>query len=299
MNIDEEFKELLKYENKSDGTIETYLLNISCYMKWLRDTTGKEFKKLYRENIQDYISYLRTIKRTKQGLPLKAETINVHISSLIKFNKFLVKTEKQKDIVITEDDTIPVQKKGINPCRVTQEEIVKFRQDILECESRTLNNFETKRNFCMVTILQFCGLRISECISLEPSDINLETRELIVRKGKGGKQRTIYLNDKCISAIKSYLDVRPDNAGKYLFVTRESIGKDKKMDRTTVNKIFKKHSDKITPHQERHGWATHGLEANIYSLNEIQYLAGHSSISSSQIYLNPDVIKMREKANQQ
>ena len=104
----------------------------------------------------------------------------------------------------------------------------------------------------MVTILQYCGLRISECIAIELNDINLETTELINRFGKGGKQRTIYLNDKCISSIKEYLKVRTENAGRYLFVIRESIGKDKKMNRTTVNKSLKKHSNTITPHQERH-----------------------------------------------
>lgn len=255
--MEQEYINYLKNENKSDGTIQTYLLDLQCYKKWLKDSTGKEFKKLYRENIQDYICYLRNNKLTKKGLHLKGQTINVHISSLIKFNEFLVKTGKQ-----TEDDNISIQRNGINPCKVTQEEIREFRQNILEEESRSLNNFETIRNFCMVTILQYCGMRISECLSIECTDIDvaLKTRELVIRNGKGNKQRTVYLNDKCISSIKEYMKVRPVNGGKYFFVTRESKGKDKKMDRTTVNKIFSKHSDKITPHQERHGWATNGLE---------------------------------------
>jgi len=63
------------------------------------------------------------------------------------------------------------------------------------------------------------------------------------------------------------------------FVTRESIGKDKPMNRTTVNKIFNKHSDKMTPHQERHGWATNGLETGIYTINEVQYLARTQFVS--------------------
>ena len=63
--------------------------------------------------------------------------------------------------------------------------------------------------------------------------------------------------------------------------------------------MFNDFSDKLTPHQERHGWATHGLETHIYDLHEVQYLAGHISISSTQIYLNPNEVKMREKANQQ
>ena len=55
----------------------------------------------------------------------------------------------------------------------------------------------------------------------------------------------------------------------------------------------------MTPHQERHGWATHGLEEHIYDLHEVQYLAGHKSLASTQIYLNPNIVKMKEKANQQ
>jgi len=135
-------------------------------------------------------------------------------------------------------------------------------------------------------------------LSIKTKDISTETRELIIRHGKGDKQRTIYLNDKCISSIKEYLKVRPENAGEYLFVTRESIGKNKTMDRTTINKIFNKHSKKMTPHQERHGWATNGLETGVYTINEVQYLAGHSSLSTTQLYLNPDTKKMKEKANQ-
>lgn len=259
--MEQEFINYLKKQNKSDGTIKTYLLNLKCYKKWLSGSSEKEVKELYRENIQDYICYLRNNKKTKKGLHLKAQTINVHISSLIKFNEFLVKTGKQKEMVISEDDNIAIQKTGVNPCKVTQREIREFRQNILEDESRSLNNFETIRNFCMVTILQYCGIRISECISIEIDDISIETKELTIRHGKGNKQRTVYLNDKCINSLKNYLKVRPINAGKYLFVTRESIGKDKPMNRTTVNKIFKKHSNKITPHQERHGWATYGLES--------------------------------------
>ncbi len=236
---------------------------------------------------------------TKKGLPLKAQTINANISGLIKFNKFLVETGKQANMVITENDCLKIQKSRINPCKVSKDEIQKFRQDILEAESRSLNNWETKRNFCIVTLMQYCGVRISECISIKLDDISTETGELIVRNGKGGKQRILYLNSKCISAIEGYLDVRPETNNEYLFITRESVNKNKPINRVSVNMIFSKFSDKITPHQERHAWATHGLESGNYTLNEIAYLAGHKSLVTTQIYLNPDIAKMKEKANLQ
>ena len=65
--MEQEFKNYLKEKNKSEGTIGTYVLNIKCYIRWLNETTGVEFSKLYRENIQDYISYLRNNKKTKLG----------------------------------------------------------------------------------------------------------------------------------------------------------------------------------------------------------------------------------------
>ena len=295
--MEQEYIKFLKNQNKTAGTITTYILNLECYQKWLEESTGKQLQKLYRENIQDYISYLRTVKKTKKGLPLKAETINAHISALIKYNEFLIYDGIQKDVVITKADIIKIQRAGINPCKVTQEEIREFRQDILESNCRSLNDFERIRNFCIVTVLQFTGIRISECINIMLTDVAIETGELIIRNGKGEKQRTVYLNEKCISAIKNYLKVRP--AGKYLFVTRESKKHDKPMNRTTVNKIFKKYSDKISPHQQRHAWATHGLESGTYTINEIQMLAGHVSVGTTQLYLNPDIRKMKEKANQQ
>ena len=294
--MEKEFENYLLDKNKTIGTINTYLINIRCYKRWLKDTTGSEFKKLYRENIQDYISYLRNIKRNKQGLPLKSQSINTHISSLIKYNKFLVDTNRQTDMVVSDNDCLKVQKTGINPCKVSQEEIQKFRQDILEAESRSLTNWETKRNFCIVTLLQYCGIRISECIAIKLDDISIDSGELIIRNGKGGKQRILYLNDRCISAIKGYIEVRPETKNEYLFITRESINKNKPINRVSVNMIF---SNTITPHQERHAWATHGLESGTYSINEVAYLAGHKSLTTTQIYLNPDVVKMKEKANLQ
>lgn len=121
--------------------------------------------------------------------------------------------------------------------------------------------------------------------------------ELIIRAGKGDKQRIIFINTKIKNAIKELLKVRPGK-GIYLFNTRQS----EQISRTAVEKIFKKYSNTITPHQERHNYSTSRLTRNgtseygEYSLSEIQYLLGHSSIASTQVYLNPSLKEMKEKA---
>ena len=171
-----EFKNYLLGENKSANTIENYIRNIQNFKKWYYETTRGEFKKLYRPNVLDYKSYLRNIKKTKKGQPLKAESINANLSALAKYNEFLVDNETQKDIVISDKDFLKVQHQRINPCTIDKSDVENFRQKILENES--------KRDYAIVTVLSYCGLRISECLNIKINDFDLDSREIIIRNGK-------------------------------------------------------------------------------------------------------------------
>ena len=172
----EEFKNYMLKEEKSDNTIDNYVRNVKQYIKWFEGSTGQKFTKLYRSNILDYKSYLRNIKKNKQGTPLKAETINANLSALILFNKYLKKYNIQDDIVITDEELIRIQKQKINPTKVGIEEVEKFRQLILENEGI--------RNYAIVTIMAYSLTRISETLNIELNDFDFKTRELIIRNGK-------------------------------------------------------------------------------------------------------------------
>lgn len=131
-------------------------------------------------------------------------------------------------------------------------------------------------------------------MALKLNDVNLTSRELIVRSGKGGKQRVVYLNDKIVEAIKGYLEKRSkqDDTG-YLFLSN----KGGKLDRTSINKVFNEYSDKITPHTTlRHFFCTNALESG-YSVHEVANQAGHSNIHTTLLYTNPNIEKMKQKAN--
>jgi integrase/recombinase XerD len=80
----EVFKEYLTLQGKSENTINSYYLHIKGYYQWYLESFGRECSVLYRENILDYISYLRNIKKDT------GRTINSKISALIKYNEFLV-----------------------------------------------------------------------------------------------------------------------------------------------------------------------------------------------------------------
>lgn len=276
----DDFKNYMIKNQKSQNTIKNYVLHIKEYMIWFQDTYGKGFKSLYRENILDYKSYLVNVKKYR-GKNLNAKTINAKLSSLGLFNKFLIQEMIQEDIVVKDDDMIKIQTSYANPAEINKSDVENFRQRILEAGDRRL--------YAIVTILSYAGLRISEALNIKLEDLSLDAKELIIRKGKGKKQRVVYLNSKIIHAIKEYLKIR-DSEGQYLFSSRESD----RVDRSVINKQFKKYSNKITPHQLRHFFCTNALE-NGFAVHEVANLAGHSSIQTTLIYTNPSREKMKSR----
>lgn len=276
----DDFKNYMIKNQKSENTIKNYVLHIKEYMIWFQDTYGKGFKSLYRENILDYKSYLVNVKKYR-GKNLNAKTINAKLSSIGLFNKFLIEEKIQKDIVIKDDDMIKIQTSYANPAEINKSDVENFRQRILEAGD--------KRLYAIVTLLSYAGLRISEALNVKLEDLSLDAKELIIRKGKGKKQRVVYLNSKIVYAIKEYLKVRHSES-EYLFSSRESD----RVDRSVINKQFKKYSNKITPHQLRHFFCTNALESG-FAVHEVANLAGHSSIQTTLIYTNPSREKMKNK----
>nr|WP_280528564.1 tyrosine-type recombinase/integrase [Tissierella praeacuta] len=176
---------------------------------------------------------------------------------------------------------IKIQTSYANPAEINKLDVENFRQKILEAGD--------KRLYAIVTLLSYAGLRISEALNLKLEDLSLGAKELIIRKGKGEKQRIVYLNSKIINSIREYLKVR-NSESEYLFSSRESD----RVDRSVINKQFKKYSNKITPHQLRHFFCTNALESG-FAVHEVANLAGHSSIQTTLIYTNPSREKMKSR----
>ena len=89
----EAFKEYLALQGKSENTINSYYLHIKGYYQWYLESFGRECLVLYRENILDYISYLRNIKKDT------GRTVNSKISALIKYNEFLIENGIQGSVL--------------------------------------------------------------------------------------------------------------------------------------------------------------------------------------------------------
>jgi len=152
-----------------------------------------------------------------------------------------------------------------------------------------------RRDRLIVLLLYTSGLRVSELCNLKIKDLDFNRSLLIVRGGKGAKDRVVPIPQGVMEQIKAYLDGRDDDS-EYLFV--EDRRKEKgKISPKTVWYLIKKYGEragfKVTPHMLRHSFATHMLENGV-DIRAIQEFLGHSSLSTTQIYTRVTVEHLRK-----
>ncbi len=274
----EPFCSFLREQSKAENTVKAYCLAVSGYMRWYADSYGVPAGQLCRADVLEHISYLRTERK------LANRSVNSKLAALQCYNEFLIQTGIQKDLILSKRDYLKVQTAYANPSTVSREQVELFRRRVLAGSG--------KRNYAIVTVLAYAGLRISECLALLPDDVSLTAKEITVRQGKGAKTRVVFIGDKVIDAVRDYLAERPDTGSPYLFLSRRGGA----LSRGQVNRIFNAYSSTITPHTLRHFFCSTAIEAG-YSINEVANQAGHSNIQTTLLYTNPTREKMKEKAN--
>lgn len=174
----------------------------------------------------------------------------------------------------------------------------------LEQSVALLNAVEGKnaaRDYCILTIFLNCGLRLAELVGLNLSDINLEECTMKVT-GKGNKQRMLYLNGACVSAIRSYMAVRPadglkgEDARSALFVSR--LGK--RIGRQAVQLMVYNYLKKIgldgqhySVHKLRHTAATLLYQYNDTDILVLKEMLGHENLSTTEIYTHVENKQVR------
>ncbi len=189
-----------------------------------------------------------------------------------------------------------VQKKLIDENPLQELDSPKIRKTLpkyltLDESVALLNSVDGKykeRDYCIITLFLNCGLRLSELVSLNLSDIR--SNNTIVVTGKGNKQRTVYLNDACIDAINAYLPYRPVDGVKdknALFISRQ-MGR---ISPKTVQYIVKSTLEKaglsdreLSTHKLRHTAATLMYQYGDVDVLAIKEILGHESLSTTQIY---------------
>jgi len=156
-----------------------------------------------------------------------------------------------------------------------------------------------ERDFCILTIFLNCGLRISELAGLDLTDLREDHIRVL---GKGNKERIVFINDACASAINEYLSVRKliapvDKRALFLSSRRTRIST------STIHSLVKKHllaagldSTKYSSHKLRHTAATLMLNSGV-DVRTLQELLGHEHLNTTQIYTHIENSSLREAAN--
>ena len=264
----EKFINYLLFEKKySQNTIKSYERDLNKLKKYSNNKLINN-----KKDIEKYIEFLNK--------DLDSRSISRNISTLKSFYKFL-KFNKETEKNPMETITNPKLKKALP--KVLNEDEINTLLDI------KLNNSFDYRNKAMLELMYSSGLRVSELISLNVNDIDLEN-ETVRIFGKGSKERIVPLNEYTTTALKQYItnhrkELFKHGENNYLFLNNHGT----KMTRQGFFKMLKKFASEkgiktdFSPHTLRHSFATHLLKYGA-DLRSIQELLGHSDISSTQIY---------------
>jgi site-specific recombinase XerD len=267
-------------QNRSQKTIANY----DHYLQRLVEFAGDPpIDKLTSDSVRKWRLWLNRLT-DQEGEPISKTTQNYHLIALRSFLKYLAK----RDIEALTSDKIEL-------ASVTRPQVTFL--DTSEVE-RMLATIDTAtpvglRDRAIIELLFSGGLRVSELVSLNRDHINLDRREFSVR-GKGQKDRLIFISDAAADWLDHYLKSRPDNY-KPLFIhyggSQDGLD-DGSYTRLTVRSVQRlvgryaklagitKH---VTPHTLRHSFAT-DLLANGADLRSVQGLLGHANVSTTQIY---------------
>ena len=257
----------------SENTIKAYSNDCQAFSKWLSSKKKYEVLSVIEEDIENYLKHFQKIN-------LSHTSINRKLSSLKHFFNYLSKKKLLKSNPI-------INFSGLKSIKALPKSLSIIDVNNL-IDAPDCSTFIGLRDRTMIELMYATGVRISELINLQYSNIDLN-RSLIKVMGKGGKERMIPFGDDALSWLIAYIEYRRENNlslnSRDFFISQQG----KQITRQAFwhrIKIYLKAADlsmDISPHTLRHAFATHLLN-NGADLRSVQMLLGHSDLSTTQIY---------------
>lgn len=284
----------------SERTIQEYYFDIHLFLKYIhknnidsendvddiniRNMTTDELKKISVKDIYNFIFYVSDERNNKK------RSRSRKISSLRSFFKYITKVEHITEYDPTRDIDMPSPKMALPKFLSLNESM---------CLLEAADNGDSRRDYCIITLLLNCGMRLSELIGINVQDIDFfENRIRIL--GKGNKERIIYLNKACIDALESYLEIRNQNPKAVnepaLFISNRNNRISKRRVQQIVENTIKNaelDGKGFTTHKLRHTAATLMYQYGGADILTLKELLGHSSISTTEIYTHLDSEQVR------
>lgn len=310
----------LMNEDLSKKTISEYALDLRVFFRYMKqqrdlvppsvnfdeipvDDIDTEFiSYINRQDIMDYIEYLRMYRVTNEGTAretrgLASTSTRRKIACIRSFFEYLcvhrgiIESDPTKGVVM------PKRGKQL-PKYLTLEE----SQALLDA----ISGKDEERNYAIILLALTSGLRVSEIVGINLNDLRITNGEgILLVRGKGNKERQVYLPENCVAAIEDYVAVRealykPDEvATNALFLSR----KHHRISVDSVQLFLKKACQKagittISPHKLRHTSATLMLQNGV-DVRTIMDVLGHASLSTTQRYTHVanDELRLASHAN--
>ncbi len=276
---------LVNEKRYSLHTIDAYMRDLSFFINFFEHPTP-DF--LHHMDIRDFRRYI-SHRASKE---IEKSSLSREISAIKNFFNWIAKKYalKNRDITLL---SMPKQNKNL-PKALEVDDTFEMLDQILYF---TKSDWQGLRDRAVLTLLYGSGLRISEALSLNVSDIkNLQNTLMI--KGKGKKERVVPLLPVSVNAIKQYLQAAPFSLSDTdpLFLGARGDRLSPRIIQRQMQKVrtYMGLSDCVTPHALRHSFATH-LLAQGCDLRAIQELLGHESLSTTERYTNVSLETLKKE----
>ena len=299
-------------QGHSRKTVDEYFLDLRTFFRYIKIIKGRvprsaELDQISIEDVDlalvrsvtlsDVYSYMSYLSRDRVKHPNAAEpqyglTASARarkIASIRSFYKYLTNKAKLLDENPMQDLDSPRAKKSLP-------RYLNFEQSVQLLNS--VDDPNKERDYCILFLFLNCGLRISELVGLNLTDVRDDQLRIL---GKGNKERIIYLNEACQSAIADWLAVRSQGAGadkNALFLTRRHT----RMTADAVHYMVKKRllaagldPSLYSSHKLRHTAATLMLQNGV-DVRTLQEVLGHEHLNTTQIYTHVDNEDLRTAA---
>lgn len=282
----DEFLDYLSAEkNASHHTLKNYASDFKLFFNFLQSNGIKpELETIDTPTIRKYISFLKNEKEFKNN------TIRRKIHSLSSFFQYLLEQE-----YIMKNPMLPIHAPKIEqtiPVYLSREEI-----ELLLNMPMKYGKENALRDKCILETFVYTGMRRQELLGLNWEDIDFGRQEIVVRKGKGKKQRMIPIKEPLVSDLWAYLQTRLPLTNNATFISETG----NRLSPTSVQLMFTKYIKKAgldgkgyTIHKLRHSFATHMIQ-NGADLITVQNILGHADLNNTKIYTHTDTNHLREQ----
>lgn len=292
MTVIDDYKTHLENEDRSPLTVTGYLADARLFIAWFEQRNREDFKleSVTPSDVREYRQYLQT----EQGF--KASTVNRKLASLSALMDWALQSGR-----ISADPTAKmkyVKKAAQSPKWLDKQQQYALQRvvekDLQLAQLRYPKRWVTRRrDASIVNFMLNTGLRLGEVISLKLDDVEISERKgkVLVRRGKGNKERVVPLNAEAREAVSEWLKVRPASSSQVLWLPVES-GADEGLTPRAVQRVLKRYGQEVgienlTPHVLRHSFAKNLANKGV-GVEKIALLLGHENLNTTQIYIKPD-----------